>query len=304
LLFVRPFLLLLLAVPIALLIFQFRYKGQAVAIPSDHHPHRRRRFLTIALDATASLPPLLLAIIILLLAGPRKFEQPRTAREMTNIQFCIDVSGSMTASFGSDDRYAAAMEAVNGFIDYREDDAFGLTIFGNNYLHWVPLTTDVSAFRCAPPFLHPSKLPPWFGGTEIGKAVRACEKVLISREEGDRMIVLITDGQSFDLSNGNDVEIANSLKENGIILYGVHVAEGAPPAEVSVMASITGGQYFSAGDPVALTAVFKQIDAMKQAPIKRLTPDPVDHFTPFLVVAFGCAGLHLLALFGLRYNPW
>ena len=296
--------LLLLVVPIGLLVFQHRFKAQPVSVPSDHHPHQRRRFLTWALDLAGSLPALLLAIAIVLLAGPRKFEQPRSAREMTNIQFCIDVSGSMTAQFGDGDRYDAAMEAVNSFIDYREGDSFGLTIFGNNYLHWVPLTSDVSAFRCAPPFLHPSKLPHWYGGTEIGKAVKACEKVLISREEGDRMILLITDGYSFDLSQGKDVEIANSLKENGIVLYGVHVAQGAPPAEVSVIASITGGQYFSAGDSAGLEAVFKQIDTMKQAPIKRLTPDPVDNFSPFALAGFSVVGLLLLTLFGLRYNPW
>jgi Ca-activated chloride channel family protein len=118
------------------------------------------------------------------------------------------------------------------------------------------------------------------------------------------MIVLITDGYSFDLSDGKDVEIANSLKENGIVLYGVHVVKGAPPPEVSVLASITGGQYFSAGDPAALQAVFQQIDAIKQAPIKRLTSDPVDNFTPFLIAGFTLAGIHLLTLFGLRYNPW
>lgn len=290
--------------PIGLLAFQYRQKGQPVPLPTDHQARPRRRLLTLALDFANTLPALILALAIILIAGPRKFEQPRSAREMTNIQFCIDVSGSMTAPFGDGDRYDAAMAAVNSFIDYRKGDSFGLTIFGNSVLHWVPLTSDVSAFRCAPPFLHPNKLPSWFGGTEIGKALRACEDVLVSREEGDRMILLISDGQSGDLSNGKDIEIANSLKENGITVYGVHVAEGAPPTEVSVIASMTGGQYFTAGDPESLTAVFRQIDAMKQSPIKRLTPDPVDNFQPFLIAALAVAALHLLTLFGLRYNPW
>lgn len=303
-LFAHPYFLLLLLLPIGLLVFQFRHKGQAVPLPSDHQRHQRRRLLTALLDFTASLPALVLALAIVLLAGPRKFEQPRSAREMTNIQFCIDVSGSMMTPFGDGDRYEAAMEAVNSFIDYRKGDSFGLSIFGNSVLHWVPLTSDVSAFRCAPPFLHPRKLPNWFGGTEIGKALRACEDVLVSREEGDRMILLISDGQSFDLMGGNDVKIAESLKENGITVFGVHVAEGAPPPEVSVIASITGGQYFSAGDPESLKAVFQQIDAMKQSPIKRLTPDPVDYFQPFIIAAALIAVLYLLALFGLRYNPF
>ena len=303
-LFAHPLVLLLLLLPLGLLAFQWWHKAQAVPLPSDHQPHKRRRFLTLILGLTSSLPALILAVGVILLAGPRKFEQPRSAREMTNIQFCIDVSGSMNAKFGDGDRFEAATEAVNSFIDYRKGDSFGLTIFGNTVLHWVPLTSDVSAFRCAPPFLHPRKLPPPFGGTSIGKALHSCEDVLVSREEGDRMILLITDGMSSDLYGGKDVEIAESLKENGITVFGIHVAGGSPPAEVSVISSITGGQYFSAGDPESLKAVFQQIDSMRQAPIKRLTPDPVDNFQPFIIAAVSLAGLYLFALFGLRYNPW
>ena len=42
--------------------------------------------------------------------------------------------------------------------------------------------------------------PAGFGGTAIGKALRACKKVLADREEGDQMIVLVTDGISYDLA--------------------------------------------------------------------------------------------------------
>jgi Ca-activated chloride channel family protein len=87
------------------------------------------------------------------------------------------------------------MEAINQFLDYRTGDAFGLTFFGNSVLHWVPLTNDVSAFRCAPPFMHPRNLPE--RGSAAPRSARrcnACRKVLVERSEGDRMIVLITDG--------------------------------------------------------------------------------------------------------------
>ena len=102
-----------------------------------------------------SLPALILLVAILILAGPQKTGEPRTKRVMSNIEFCVDVSGSMTAQFGEGTRYDASMAAINGFLDYRKGDAFGLTFFGVEVLHWVPLTTDVSAFRCAPPFMNP-----------------------------------------------------------------------------------------------------------------------------------------------------
>ncbi len=300
-----PWLLLLLVFPALLLVFQWRVKSRAVPLPFDHQPHRHRRFLGFFIDLCSSLPALILACVIVLLAGPRRFEQPENEREMTNIQFCLDVSGSMMAPFGSGDRYDAAMTALNDFITYRKGDAFGLLFFGDHNCQWVPLTTDVSAFQYAPPFFKPSNLPKWFsGGTFIGKAVRKSEEILLAAEEGDRMIVLITDGESFDLTNGNDIKIAQSLKANNIVLYGIHVAEGAPSDSVSILASLTGGEIFSAGDPQALETVFQRIDEMQQAPIKRRTPDPIDAFELPSLAALSLAALWLLSLFTLRYTPW
>ena len=223
---------------------------------------------------------------------------------MTNIQFCLDVSRSMTSPYGEGSAYDAAMASLNQFISYREGDAFGLIIFGHTTMKWVPITTDVSAFECAPPFLRPERLPSWFGGTAIGKGLRACEKELLKAEKGDRMIVLISDGISGDLYNGQDVTIANSLRDNNIRVFAVHIGGGAPPDQVAVIASITGGQVFAAGDPAALDAVFQSIDSMQQAELTRLTPDPVDNFKPFAIAGLAIAGLWLLSLFGLRYNPW
>lgn len=302
--FANPWILSLLVLPIGLAIFMWKRGGRRVPLPFDHQPIRRTRLLGFLLKSADLLPILLLAIGIAIVAGPRRFEQPRNEREMSNILFCLDVSGSMTAEFGSGSRYDAAMEAVNDFITFRKGDAFGLTVFGSSVLNWVPLTNDVSSFKCAPPFLRPENLPPWFGGTAIGMALRAGEKSLLASDAGDRMIVLFTDGMSFDLMNGQDVAIAESLKANGIKVYGIHVAEGGAPDEVGVIASITGGEVFAAGDPGALKAVFSMIDEMEKAQIKRATPDPVDFFQPLALAGLGIGALYLLTLFGLRHTPW
>lgn len=302
--FAHPWLLALLVLPVGLVVFLWKRGGRRVPLPFDHQPLPRARMLGFLLRAADLLPALLMITAIGILAGPRRFEQPRSEREMTNILFCLDVSGSMTAPFGSSTRYDAAMGAVNDFISFRKGDAFGLTVFGSSVLNWVPLTNDVSAFKCAPPFLRPEKLPPWFGGTMIGMALRAGEKTLLAGETGDRMIVLFTDGESFDLNDGNDVKIAQSLKANGIKFYDVHVADGGVPDTMGVIASITGGEVFSAGDPEALKAIFAKIDEMQKAPLKRVTPDPIDFYEPFSLAGLGIGGLYLLTLFGLRHTPW
>ncbi len=303
--FAHPIVLIALAIPVILIVLQWLARTRALPLPFDHQKIANRRWLEIILNLVNILPHLILATLILIAAGPRTFERPKSERELTNILFCLDVSGSMNASFGPGDRFAAATESLNEFLTYREGDAFSLMVFGGDNLRWVPLTTDVSAFKHAPAFLHPSKLPRWFnGGTYIGKALKQAQKELLTTETGDRMIILLSDGASFDLSNGNDVKIARDLADNNITVYGIHIGGGAPPAEVSVISSITGGETFAAGDPAALNAVFARIDEMAQASLVRLTPDPVDNFKPYVITALSLAGVYLLTLFGLRYAPW
>lgn len=303
--FARPELLLLLAVPILLLVAVWRRRAGLLVLPLDHGVAPRRSELWRRLvDLAESLPGALLALAIVLLAGPQETGAPKTKRVLTNIEFCVDVSGSMTAEFGAGTRYDASMAAINQFLDYRKGDAFGLTFFGIQTLHWVPLTQDVSAFRCAPPFMKPDNLPGWFGGTMIGNALEACLKVLSGREEGDRMVILVTDGYSFDLDDGRDAEIANKLEANGVVVYTVHAAEGSPPEEVATIAAITGGEVFAAGDPHALEVVFQRIDEMQRARVERGAPDTFDRFGPFCLAGLALLSTWLLTAFGLRYTPW
>jgi Ca-activated chloride channel family protein len=110
---------------------------------------------------------------------------PKERRALTNIEFCVDVSGSMTAPFGEGSRYDGSLKALEQFLDARKGDAYGLTFFGNSVLHWVPLTSDGSAIRCSPPFMRPERQPYCFGATEIGKALAGVQ-VRPARAAGGR----------------------------------------------------------------------------------------------------------------------
>jgi Ca-activated chloride channel family protein len=250
------------------------------------------------------VPALVLAVVILVLAGPQRLSGEQRERELTNIQFCLDVSGSMTSPFGDGSRYDGAMEAINQFTSFRKGDAFGLTIFGNEVLHWVPITKDVSAIRLATPFLRPERMPTFFGGTQIGKALDECRKVLINRPEGDRMIILVTDGFSYDLGNGRALEVSTQLAKEKIVVYVIQVADEPLPDEMHTIATITHGETFAAGDPAALNTVFQHIDHMQAARFKPPTRDFADWFRPFAIAGMIASGLHLIALLTLRYTPW
>ena len=302
--FAHPLMLLLLVLPVLQCVWEWTRRRADVVLPFDHAPVRRGKLLGRVLATANLLPAMLLAVAILVLAGPQRLSSAEREKELTNIQFVLDVSGSMTAQFGDGSRYDAAMGAIQEFLNYRKGDAFGLTIFGNEVLHWVPITKDTSAIKLATPFLRPERMPDYFGGTQIGKALTECQKLLASREKGDRMIILVTDGMSADLYGGTALELASSLRKDKIVVYIIQTAEGSMPDEMHTIANITGGEVFPTADPQSLATVFKHIDKMQAARLKPPTRDFADFFAPVALAGLGVGALHLLALCGMRYTPW
>jgi Ca-activated chloride channel family protein len=308
--------LFLLVLPAALLVWTWVRPGRRLVLPFDHGRPGTGRVWYILLGVLESIPSLLLALAILLLAGPQRFGEPKDKRVLTNIEICFDISYSMTFACGEGCRYDAAMKALDDFLNYRKGDAFGLTFFGNSVMHWAPLTSDVSAIRCSPPFMRPESVPVWFNGTEIGKALRACAQVLRERQEGDRMILLITDGISYDLNGGADQEIARELKAANITVYAVIIPPqpGTPDffmgganeiqPEIINITRGSGGEAFLAGDVDAMRTIFRRIDQMKQTRLEKTIGETLDDFPLWCVMGLSLVGVAVAALFGLRYTPW
>ena len=168
----------------------------------------------------------------------------------------------------------------------------------------MPLTSDPSAIRCAPPFMKPENVPPWMGGTMIGKALLACKEILTSREEGDRMIILVSDGESFDLSGGNDETIAQTSKRDNIAVYAIHISDRSPPTEIVNITALTGGEVFPVDDPRCAKAVFQRIDAMRETKLEKTASELLDNFVPICIAGLALLCVSGCALFGLRYTPW
>jgi Ca-activated chloride channel family protein len=299
-----PIVLWLEILPLALLIWIWLRESRAVALPVDHSHLGSGRWSNWAIRLVESLTPLLVSVLIVLMAGPLQLGKPQAQRKLTNIMFCVDVSGSMMAEFGEGNRYDASMAAINSFLDARSGDAFGLTFFGNSVLHWTPLTSDASAIRCSVPFMRPENVPIWMGGTEIGKALLACRKLLMERETGDRMIILVSDGASSDLSGNAAQEVTDRLVAEGIVVYAIHIDQGDAPDEIVRITTGTGGDVFVPGDPEGLQAIFSQIDEMQRAEIERVIAEQLDNFAPYSAVSILLVLIMVLASYGLRFTPW
>ena len=302
--FLYPYVLFALILPAALLVWTWRRQGQQVVLPFDHGKPGRGVLWRLLLDTAESLPAFLLAVAIVLLAGPQRFGQPEEKRKLTNIEVCVDISGSMTAEWGDGTRYDGAMKAVNEFVDFRKGDAMGLTFFGNSTLHWCPLTPDISAIKCSVPFMRPEKVPHWFGGTEIGRALRSCRQVLTERQQGERMIVLVTDGDSSDLYGGAAEAITKECKDSEITVFAIIIGMDYIQDEIHTITQGTGGEAFSASDVDAMKVIFRRIDQMKQAPMEKKLADTLDNFRPFCLAGLIALALAGLCALGVRYTPW
>ncbi|MDP6986970.1 MAG: VWA domain-containing protein [Phycisphaerales bacterium] len=300
--FTHPSILLLLGVPVILIVWAWQRRGFGLAMPFDHKEHRKHRVLGAAIPVFDMAPAIILAAAVIILAGPQVLRRPQDERVLKNIQFCVDVSGSMT----SDNRYKMATEAITSFIDERPDDAFGMTLFGSYPIRWVPLTRDLDAIRNALPFADPSHQPSHMGGTEIGKALLFCEANMTAESDGgDRMIILVSDGSSGDLRDPAQVtEVVEALDYSGITLYHVHVAKQGVPVVVQDLARGSGGEAFVATDRKSLAKVFAHIDALEPDRFTRGGTVPMDWFRPFAVVGLIAIAMHFVGLFWMRYTPW
>jgi Ca-activated chloride channel family protein len=320
--FLYPKLLGLLAIPVILAFWEWIRRGHPIALPFDHGRQRRGLVLRFLVLCANCLPAALLAMAIVFLAHPMTFTPPAVERQLTNVQFVLDTSGSMAEDHGSqangrNRRFDSAMAAIEQFINYRQGDAFGLTIFSRTYIHWLPLTLDTQSIALSKRFIEPNnprRDPPsmgrhglpdeLWGYTFIGKAIYGAADLLAERPEGDRMIILMTDGESSDIVPPLHIGIINRLKAEHITLFAVLLSDEVMQPQLKEIARATGGDAFQALNADALHNVFDHIDEMKKVVVLEKQPNVVDFYDPFFKPALGVLAASLLAMFGLRFTPW
>jgi Ca-activated chloride channel homolog len=309
--FAHPQLIVLLVIPMTLIFWEWVRRGQPLVLPFDDVQRRRGWLLGGLVRVANCLPAVLLSLAILLLARPLTFAPPQTQRKLSNIQIVLDTSLSMRELYGPQTagehytRFDGAMDAIERFLTARQGDAFGLTIFSRNFLHWVPLTQDTSAIRLARTFIAPELFPEeLWGGTYIAKALDGAVTPLSRFSDGDRMIILITDGEGRDIVGGGEREVIAKLRRHGIVVFAVSMTDSEIAPGLLTITRETGGQTFRALTPQALQVVFERIDQMKKVELQTTRPEVIDFLEPFLLPTLILLAIQILALFGLRFTPW
>lgn len=306
----NPQWLFLLIVPVLVAITAIRHRGAVVAAPIAPVTLRSRRGLVVLLAIPTLIPPALLAILVVLLAGPVRFEQStgRVPKELTNIQFCLNVSNTMLARrIGMHCRYCAATNAMGRFARDREGDAFGLTLFGTMPIVWVPLSDDVSALYRAAQLCYPDHMPDLVSRyPDTAAGLRTCIDQLTSRSKGSgsRLIILLTDGEDPQLAR-HIHDLSELMIQEEITLHVLLFQNPGSARTLDDLARRTPeGGLFDCSSAQELAEVFRTIDEMKRIEYEASTPQKVPQTRPWLVAGGSLALVYFLSLFGMRYTPW
>lgn len=270
----------------------------------------RRTFRT----AFAGLPFLLetaaLALLVLALARPQRvIRMAADDRFGVDMVIAIDSSGSMNAEdFKPRNRFAVAKELIGDFIQRRQDDRIGIVTFGQRAVTRVPITFDR---QIAEALLDRAETGENGDGTAIGTAIATAVNRLRNSKASSKVILLVTDG----VSNAGSISppaAAQLAAEFGIKVYVIGIgSEGNVPVPVkrqnpmtgeveTVYAMVrgeideramkevtraTGGEFFRATDPRAMSEVLQRIDQLEKSRLTAPKSEKIDELYPWPLAA-------------------
>lgn len=340
--FADPWLLLLLPVPFALWLWRRRRSRAALRYPGiglfDGIPRAR---LPQVGGEVLRLTAALCAVVAL--AGPRSPDlRTRVPTEGIAIAVAIDASGSMEEpTFVWEDgsaaipRREAARRAFRLFVaggdgpagvhfdgrsTERGTDAVGLITFANWPRPVCPPTLNHSVLLTILDAVEPASARDT--GTNIGAAIIEGVNQLEHAPQGQKVLVLVTDGEhNVDLSDPDYQRLpfrprqAAMLAANlGIRIYTIDTGGDPPPSRPDAakqraagreinetVARMTGGRAFTANDGQELLEACREIDALERQPIVAPVYRRYHDYRPWLALA--AVGLAALA-FALDQTVW
>jgi len=145
--------------------------------------------------ARAALATLLLGIAFV---GPRwGVEQTVVKQQGVDVVLALDASTSMLATDERPNRLLAMKQEINRLRDLSPGDRFALLAFAGRSYILTPLTVDNSALDLFLQNLDPTIVGQ--GGSSLASALRQATNLLaLNKSQGDKAIVLMSDGEGFD----------------------------------------------------------------------------------------------------------
>lgn len=221
-----------------------------------------------------------------------------------DIVLAQDLSGSMSAAWGPqtgpgphDTRLTASRRLAAQFVKERKDDRIGLVGFESQALTLSPLTDDHNALTKIIEGMD-NGLDGLPDGTAIGGGLADAINILRGSTSQSRVIVLLTDGEE-NVHQIEPQEAAKLAKALGIRVYAVGIIDPRALAvdanELKSIAEPTGGAYFPATSPQALSDVYAQINQLEKTKVEQYHFYRYDELAPWLLIP----ALALLVLEGV-----
>lgn len=268
----------------------------------DRLPHSAGWRLWLAERLQPKLPWLALFALILAAANPQMPDKrTEIPQQGISIMLLLDVSGSMADydyGHGSeiDSRLDAAKRTAKLFIlggeldgdqfTGRDNDRIGMVSFAVTPRTVCPLTFDHAALVTL--LERQGVADELETGTNVGDAIAEGVIRLNDSGPGRKILILLSDGEHNLARTATGEPLmplqAGQLAANlGMPIYAVDCGgeldddatelqrqERQAGREVmQKLAELTGGAYFSADDPQALTQAYAEIDRLEQAPLSR-----------------------------------
>ncbi|MGO2374243.1 VWA domain-containing protein [Pseudoalteromonas sp. KG3] len=252
------------------------------------------------------------ALLVCAIANPTWLDEPITLpNEGRDIMLAVDLSGSMTeqdmAYQGQYvDRLTMVKAVLSDFIEQRQGDRLGLILFGDTAFLQTPLTRDV---KTVSQMLSEAQIGLVGRATAIGDALGLSVKRFASKDESNRIVVLLTDGQN-TAGNLDPEEALLLAREEGIKVYTIGVGSDNPrgfslfnmggmsggsldESLLKRIAEQTGGLYFRAKDVAGLQQIYQELDKLEpiSADEQTFRPQSALFYYPLLIA---------LALISLR----
>jgi Ca-activated chloride channel family protein len=169
---------------------------------------------------------LALTSIILAVAQPQFGSKLKTEkRKGVELMIALDVSNSMMAEDIQPNRLERAKRAISRLVDKLDDDKIGLIVFAGDAYTQLPITTDFASAKLFLNSVSTNIVPRQ--GTAIGAAINLAANSFSPQFEGNKAIIVITDGENHE---DDAVGAATAAAQQGIIVHtiGMGLPQGAP----------------------------------------------------------------------------
>ncbi|NEX21144.1 VWA domain-containing protein [Thiorhodococcus mannitoliphagus] len=199
-----------------------------------------------------------------------------------DLMLAVDISQSMEQADyelrGQRVSRLAAVQAVAAdFIERREQDRLGLILFGSRAYLQTPMTFDAETVAA---MLRDSVVGLAGRQTAIGDAIGLAVKRLRDQPEGQRVLLVLTDG---DNTAGvlDPIEAAELAAKAGIRIYTIGIGGGDlgirtplgirllkqgndfDPATLKEIAKMTDGRFFAASSREELESIYAELDRLE-----------------------------------------